>query len=444
MFLKTIDQYIRKNHLLNKDSKYLVALSGGADSTALLLIASLLGYRIEAIHCNFRLRGEESDRDEQFCQTLCTAHNIPFHTVHFDTREYASLHKESIELAARHLRYAYFEQLRKDIGAEAILVAHHQDDDVETILMNFLRGTGLHGMTGIHPRRDNIIRPLLCVSRKEIEAFLKENDQNYVTDSSNLIDDVTRNKIRIDLIPRLKEINANAVENILTTSRHLSQVEEYIQSPSPDTTEYGLYLSLKDYGFTPKVIEDIYEDLHTGASTGNTYESDSYELLIDRGHIIVQQKTAPFKGMRIPETGTYILPKLPYFRPSVGQRSNIEVLAIDETEHRIKVQSAELSTLPSFNIPKEPYKIALDADKVKFPLTLRTVKEGDRFRPFGMHGTRLVSDYLTDRKRNLFDKRRQLVMEDATGNIVWLVGERTSDDCKVATETRQVLIIEII
>ena len=165
---------------------FLVALSGGADSVCLLLAMKRLGYRVEAIHCNFHLRGAESDRDEEFCKRLCEREQIPFHTVHFDTKTYAEVHKVSIEMAARELRYNYFEQLRKAIDAEAILVAHHKNDAVETLLMNLLRGTGIHGLQGIKPRNGRIIRPLLCVSRQEIVEWLNMIGQDYVTDSTNL------------------------------------------------------------------------------------------------------------------------------------------------------------------------------------------------------------------------------------------------------------------
>ena len=196
----------------------LVALSGGADSVCLLMAMKRLGYAIEAIHCNFHLRGAESDRDEEFCKSLCEREQIPFHTVHFDTKTYAEVHKISIEMAARELRYNYFEQLRKAIDAEAILVAHHMNDSVETLLMNLIRGTGIHGLQGIKPRNGNIIRPLLCVSRKEIVEWLGEIGQDYVTDSTNLEDDVTRNKLRLNIIPLLEEINPAASENIAKTA----------------------------------------------------------------------------------------------------------------------------------------------------------------------------------------------------------------------------------
>ena len=171
MWNKVAD-FIAKQGLLTPDGLHLVALSGGADSVALLLIMKHLGYRIEAVHCNFHLRGEESDRDEAFVKNLCSEQDIELHLIHFDTNEYAAVHQVSIEMAARELRYHYFEQLRQDIGAETICVAHHRDDAVETLLMNLMRGAGIHGLTGIHPKNGAVVRPLLGVSRDEIEEYL--------------------------------------------------------------------------------------------------------------------------------------------------------------------------------------------------------------------------------------------------------------------------------
>ena len=205
--LNKVKQFIAEKHLLKADCLYLVALSGGADSVALLLVLKELGYSIEAVHCNFHLRGEESLRDEQYCKELCERENIPLHIAHFDTKEYADLHKVSIEMAARDLRYKYFFQLKDDLQAAAICVGHHKEDSVETILINLLRGTGLSGMMGISPDANSIIRPLLSVSRQEIEQYLEERNVNYVTDSTNMIDDVVRNKIRLNIIPLLQEIN---------------------------------------------------------------------------------------------------------------------------------------------------------------------------------------------------------------------------------------------
>ena len=187
-----------------------------------------MGYCVEAVHCNFNLRGEESLRDEQFCEDLCQRENIPLHKVHFDTQAYADLHKVSIEMAARELRYRYFFQLKEALGADGVCVGHHKEDSVETILINLVRGTGLSGFDGYSPLANHdVIRPLLCVTRQEIEDYLRQQAVSFVTDSTNLIDDVVRNKIRLNVLPLLSEINPSVTDAILTTSNHLSEVECY-------------------------------------------------------------------------------------------------------------------------------------------------------------------------------------------------------------------------
>ena len=276
--LKKIAHFIAQQKLLEKDKKYIVALSGGTDSVCLLLVLQKLGYDIEAAHCNFKLRGEEADRDEQFCIELCKKYDIKIHLVHFDTNFYAISHKISIEMAARELRYTYFENLRRDICADAVCVAHHQNDCAETVILNLIRGTGIQGLAGIQPKRDNIIRPLLCVSRDEIERFLKEEGQEYMTDSTNLDDLYVRNKIRLNIIPMMEKINSAAVQNIMKTAIRINEankvfnhsIEETssrVSELSDDTlvidisklkkelsTEYTLFNLLRNYGFNPDQI----------------------------------------------------------------------------------------------------------------------------------------------------------------------------------------------
>lgn len=436
-FIHRIEDFISRNHLLEKDGKYLVALSGGADSVTLLWVLDELGYQIEACHCNFQLRGAESDRDEQFCVQLCEQLGIPLHRIHFDTRLYAEVHKESIELAARNLRYRYFAQLKEDVEADGICVAHHQDDTVETVLINLIRGAGIQGLTGISAKNGDILRPLLCVDRKEILAYLEEKGQDYVTDSTNLVDDVVRNKIRLNIIPMLKEINPAASKNIAQAAHHLEEANKMLSSiaicgeksedgtirvavqeiESAASAEYALYSSLSPYGFRGKAITEILASLH---STGKTWTSETHQLVIDRDCILIREKqTEVFLGMKIPETGCYVLPR--------GEKI------------KLSIREREIDFSPS----KEKFLITLDADAVTFPLHLRLAQNGDTFHPFGMKGKKLVSDYLTDRKKNLFEKQSQLVLEDAKGQIIWVVGERTSELCKIKEDTKKILYIQI-
>lgn len=438
-FTRKVQEFISQKQLLCPNGKYLVALSGGADSVALLLCLHELGYHVEACHCNFHLRGAESNRDEQFCIKICEQQNIPLHRIHFDTFTYAEMHKESIEMAARNLRYRYFEQLRKDVEADGICVAHHQDDSVETVIINLVRGTGLQGLKGISPKNGYILRPLLCVDRDTIMGFLKEKGQEFVTDSSNLIDDVVRNKIRLNILPLLKEINPAVCDNIAATARYVTgavaTLDAYFSKSNPEpenklskawvlsqaSSEYALFHALSRYGFTGKIIDDILASIH---STGKTWQSSTHRLLIDRDYIFVEAKIQNyFHTIRMPEVGKYVF------------------CSWDGKEHRISISHFPM---PNEFIPyKEKFIVSLDADKTAFPFTLRETELGDTFRPFGMKGRKLVSDFLTDKKVNLFEKERQLILEDSYGHIIWIVGRRTSEDTKVDDTTKNVLRIEI-
>lgn len=434
--------FITENSLLTPQGKCLVALSGGADSVALLLVLSELGYRVEAVHCNFLLRGQESFRDENFCLSLCQQQNIPFHRIHFDTKAYASVHKVSIEMAARTLRYQYFEQLRADIDADAVCVAHHRDDQAETVLLNLVRGTGIHGLTGMKPKNGSVVRPLLCVSKHDILQFLSERNQPFVTDSTNLTADVTRNKLRLSVVPLLKDINPSVTEHLTKMAHFLREAEKMADSALPlvrwqnaeNRSEgfeipvstllssaspiYVLYHYLKDYGFQSAQVEQIARQLGS-METGKVFLTATHQLLIDRGRLVVVPIKERIKPFRIPEPGTYVV------GPSL----------------KIRVQQIERNA--DFIIEKRADVCLLDAAKVRFPLLLRTVESGDRFVPLGMKGSKLLSDYLTDRKISLFDKQNQLLVADATGAIVWVANQRPSELHKVTDATHLVLRLQV-
>ena len=208
---------------------FLVALSGGPDSVALLRMLIDKGHKVEAAHCNFHLRGKESNRDEAFCKTLCEKLGVKLHIAHFDTKEFAKLRGISIEMAARDLRYRWFAQLAQDTNAAGVCVAHHSDDQVETILLNMLRGTGLKGLLGMRHRNGIFVRPLLNMSRQDILAYLKRIGQDYVTDSTNLEDDVQRNKLRLDVIPMLETVTPAAKQNILRMADNLGDIEKVVE-----------------------------------------------------------------------------------------------------------------------------------------------------------------------------------------------------------------------
>ena len=425
--LSKVKDYIKKHKLLSLSDLYIVALSGGADSVALLLLLDEMGYKVHALHCNFHLRGEESDRDERFCEDLCLKKNIPFHRIHFDTLMYAETHKMSVEMAARELRYRYFEQLRKDIGAEGICVAHHQDDTVETVLLNLVRGTGLRGLTGIQPRNGAILRPLLCVTRTEIEAYLATKQQDYVTDSTNLETDFVRNKIRLQVVPLLRQLNPAVSENIVRTAEHLTEaqkvldtvVDTYKGSNQLDlcalqqvgSAEYIVFEWLKQYGFNGSQVQQV-----ISAETGSIFSSPTgYEVLKDRDRLLVEPTIMAFTPIRIPEEGTYVLPD----------------------DRRLNVRRSNPF------VSKDSHEATLDARQVRFPLTVRRVEEGDWMIPYGMTGRKLLSDLMTDLKMSLFDRRRQLVVVDAQGAVVWAIGLRTDHRCRVTDATQEVIAIKI-
>jgi len=431
-----VSDYIKKHKLLNTNDLYLVALSGGADSVALLLLLKEAGFNVHAAHCNFCLRGAESDRDEAFCVSLCQQLDIELHRAHFSTRMYAELHKVSIEMAARELRYRWFEQLREDMGAAGVCVAHHRDDSVETVLLNLVRGTGLRGMTGIQPRNGSILRPLLCVSRAEIEAFLSERRQKYVTDSTNLETDVLRNKVRLQVLPLLRELNPAVSDNIQRTAENLVEAQEVLDAILANynssnilelseldkygSSEYVVFEWLKNYGFNGSQVRQI-----LNADSGGIVSSASgYDVLKDRTRLIVEKTDVTFQAHRnvismpskrivVPEEGTYIL---------------------DENS-KVKVRKCAVY------VSKDPYIATLDADKVAFPLTIRRVEEGDWMVPYGMKGRKLLSDLMTGLKMNVFEKRRQLVVVDSQGIIVWAVGLRTDHRVAVGDQTKNVLEI---
>lgn len=429
-----VEKYIAKHNLLNKEKCVLVALSGGADSVALLVALLKLGYRTEAVHCNFHLRGEESNRDEAFVRELCQRRGVKLHVIDFDTTQYAKEKGISIEMAARELRYDAFEKLRKDIDAGAIAVAHHMDDSAETLLLNLVRGTGIRGLHGIQPKNGHIVRPLLCVGREDIIDYLKWRDESFVTDSTNLTSDYTRNKIRLEVIPKLAEINPSVKEGLAATAQRLSEAELIYRNAIEDAIKRvrnGNYIDiellkkeiapatllheiLSPLGFNSAQVEDMHNSLDSEGS--RQFTTTDFCVIKDRSRFIITPKeNFEQKEILLPEEG-YV-----------------------ETEQGI-LNIARVTA--EGDIPKERNIASLDFDKLQLPLTLRSIRNGDRFAPFGMRGTKLVSDYLTDRKKSIIEKQSQLVVVDAAGEIMWLVNERPSARCCINDKTKNILHLE--
>lgn len=422
MFQSKINQYIDEKQLFGRRAKVLVALSGGADSVALLRVLLALGYRCEAAHCNFHLRAEESDRDEQFVRRLCENLSVKLHVVHFDTVAYAARNHISIEMAAREMRYEWFEKLRLEVGAEVIAVAHHRDDSVETFLLNLIRGTGINGLKGIAGKNGAIVRPLLEVSREEVVGYLQKLDQDYVVDSTNLQDEYLRNKIRLNLLPLLREFNPSVSESIAETAGRLkdaaSLYNNAIDAARRRVTEKGhihierllaeiapeslLFEILYPLGFNSMQVKDIFHSL--AGQSGRRFVSKDWEVLRDRTHLLLRA--------RAPE-------EIP----------------------RLSVEIRDLT--PDFVISRDKQVAYLDADKLVLPLTIRKWQAGDKFVPFGMKGKKKVSDYLTDCKRSLFEKENQYVACSGE-EIVWLIGERSDNRFRVTEETRRVAELRLL
>lgn len=313
MFRRKIQQYIEEKNLLAGGGRVLVALSGGADSVALLRVLDELGYRCEAAHCNFHLRGDESDRDETFVRELCAAHGIPLHVTHFDTEGEAARRKVSIEMAARDLRYAWFEQLRQERCLAWVAVAHHRDDSVETFLLNLVRGAGINGLKGIQPCHGYVVRPLLGVSRDDILDYLDYLQQPYVTDSTNLQDAFLRNKIRLQVLPLLAELNPAAAAHIAETAGRLAEAAAVYNDaleaarrrvmPDPFRIELAalqreavpetlLFECLHPLGFRSAQVHEVWRSIHApNGQSGRRFVSAQWEVLRDRTALLLRPVT---------------------------------------------------------------------------------------------------------------------------------------------------------
>lgn len=424
MLMKKVKEFIEKEDLFSKQDKILVALSGGADSVALTRILITLGYHCEAAHCNFALRGEESDRDEDFVRNFCRSLNIKCHSIHFETRRYAAQQSISIEMAARELRYNWFSKICEESDCQVVAVAHHKDDSVETMLLNLIRGTGINGLLGIRPKNGNVVRPLLCASRQEVVEYLHRMNQTYVTDSTNLEDEYTRNKIRLNLLPLMEEINPSVKDGLVKTASYLNDIskvyqqaikesidrifitpekeisiEKLMNEPAPQAL---LFEVLSPLGFNSTQVEEVYGSLN--GQPGKRFISSQWQVVKDRDLLLIEKvKTANDKPQIIFE----------------------EVLFTKE-----------------FVIPKDKNTACFDANKFKGVISIRKWEKGDYFIPFGMKGKKLVSDFMTDSKFSLLKKEQQWVLS-CNDQIAWLIGERTDNRFRIDDSTQKVIIAKL-
>lgn len=434
--LDKIKRYIADNKLFEQSDKLLVGLSGGADSMALLNVLIELKYDCFAAHCNFHLRGEESDKDQLYVEDWCNFKNIPLITVDFDTTKYAADNKISIEMAARELRYGWFERVRKEHDADYIAVGHHLNDSIETFLLNLIRGTGISGLSGIAPKNGRVVRPLLSVSREEIEEYLDGKATNFRVDSTNLEDIYTRNFVRLNLLPSLEKINPSINDAIARTSKNLSEVEKVYrhvmekdikevlldnvidivklrQTISPQSVLFEILFPL---GFSPSSIEDVLDSID--ATPGKVFYSPSHRLIKDRISLLIDELST-----NEVENRTFTINK---------GNTHID-LPLD--------MSFDVKPYP-VDITKSPKYLYLDADLITYPLVLRKWQLGDWFVPFGMKGRKKLSDFFTDQKFSIKDKEDVWILVSGE-DIVWVVGHRSDDRFRVTPKTKNVLVINI-
>ena len=434
--LNAFQNHINSKLSFLKNGKLLIAISGGLDSVVLLHLCYKMGLNLALAHCNFNLRGNESDADEDFVLELADDLDLEVFIESFDTEIYAEKNKLSIQMAARKLRYDWFETLAKQLGFDAVLTAHHADDNLETFLINFTRGTGLEGLTGIPIINGKFVRPLLPFSRENIETYAKENHLKWRDDSSNASTKYMRNKLRHEVIPILKGINPSLLHSFETTITNLNDtasiVDERVKAVSKravektDSNQIKLKISefnklknpkaylfelLKDYGFTE--WHDVVNLLE--AQSGKQLFSEKWRLIKDRNYLFLSE----------------IVSNERFF------------LEISETEKHVETPLGNLLFEEVAIISKtEANSIFVDKNELKFPLTIRTWEAGDTFYPLGMTGKKKLSKYFKDEKYPLLDKENALLL-CSENKIVWVVGKRADDRFKVTRNTKNILKVEL-
>lgn len=434
---KNIKTYIVNHQLLNEGDKVIVGVSGGVDSVVLLHLLHALKFKCIVAHCNFSLRNEESNSDEAFVRALAHRLSLPIECIKFDTKAVAIEQKISIEMAARNLRYQWFEQLRNTHKASAIAVAHHADDNIETVLMNLVRGTGLRGTTGIKPRNGNIVRPLLNVSRNEIELFADAQFLNFVTDSTNASNDYTRNKFRNQIIPLLIEINPAFRKTFTQNIQHFNQQYAFYESSieqmktqivtisgsqtcidlsllrNCSSPSLLLFEILQPYNFDADVAQQLYEAMD--AAPGRLFLSATHTALLDRNKVVVQAIGYKNEGSKI----CFLNQNEIHSQPFAFE------ITVFEHNHQFA---------PSRNVDI----VHFDADKLGANLCLEKWQTGDIFVPYGMSGRKKISDFLIDNKINRFEKNELWLLKAHNGDIACLVGYRTDQRFCVDENTKTI------
>lgn len=404
----------------------LLAISGGLDSVVLAHLLKKSGFQFSLAHCNFQLRGKESDADEKFCRALAKKLGVEIFTTRFNTKDYCTEHKVNVQLAARKLRYDWFDTLLKKHSFEYLLTAHQANDVTETLFINLLRGTGINGLKGIPVQNGKVVRPLLNFKREELESFAKKEKILFRTDKSNLEDKYERNFIRLNIIPALKTLNPTLEDTILKNTSHLVQeagiVAEFLEGKAAELitqthdfvfidkkklvrekyAETILHHLIGGYGFNETQEQNILKNLRENAQIGKLFISDRYQLSIDRNDLVIRERT------------------------SDGQSES----RISSLEAFKKSRHFKISTLRKFVLPKQQ-ELLLNSTQLIYPLIIRQRRTGDKFKPFGMKGFKLLSDFLKEQKLNTFERETCKVLINGNGEIIWVIGLRSDDRYKV-------------
>ena len=454
-FIKNIQQ----QNLFQKGDYLLLAVSGGADSVALCELCFQAGFYFEIAHCNFQLRGEESERDQKFVEKLGEKYSTKVFVKRFDTKAYAEEKRFSIQVAARELRYAWFEELLNNHKPSThklqlattnhlppgwLLTAHHAKDNSETLLMNFFKGTGIKGLQGILPKQEKIIRPLLFAKREEIEAFNKENNLDFVEDSSNLSDKYTRNFFRHQLIPSIEKVFPQAEDNLIKNIARFSEIgilyQQSIDRHKKKLLEQKgneihipvlillkskplktiVYEIIKDFSFTPHQTDEVMNLLKS--ESGKYISSISHKIIKNRNWLII----APVNSL---EANHVLIHER-------NDKVDFELGAL-----KLKMKNDEINQTSKIKDQTSEMIATLDAANITFPLLLRKWKLGDYFYPLGMHKKKKLSRFFIDQKMSIADKEKIWVIE-SNKRIVWIIGKRIDDRFKITDKTKKTLVMQ--